>query len=47
MKVFGLSICHDHTSLVDCETGEILAENSNAIHHYLEAHDGEYVLTII
>ena len=47
MKVLGLSLWKDDINLIDCETGEVLAEDDIAVYIYLKVHDGEYVLTLI
>ncbi len=47
MKVLGLILWKDNINLIDCETGEVLAENDLAVYTYLKIHDGEYILKII
>ena len=47
MKVLGLAWWKKDINLIDCETGEVLAEEDIAVYTYLKVHDGEYVLTLI
>ena len=47
MKVLGLALWKNDINLIDCETGEVLAEDELAVCTYLKVHDGEYVLTLI
>ena len=47
MKVLGLALWKNDINLIDCETGEVLAEDDIAVYTYLKVHDGEYVLTLI
>lgn len=47
MMVLGLIFWNSDVDLVDCETGEIMAQGNTETKQYLKAHDGEYVLTVI
>ncbi len=47
MTILGLIFWGKNVNLVDCETGEIMAQGSVETRKYLKAHDGEYVLTVI
>ena len=47
MKVLGLAIWKQDINLIDCVTGEVLAEDYISGYAYLKVHDGEYVLTLI
>ena len=44
MKVLGLALWKDDINLIDCETGEVLAEDDFAVYTYLKVRD--YIIYI-